>query len=156
MQTEHFIHVLCCQSLGRHLNEFIQFLEQSFPELKGKITAEQYPPPPIPLFLSNVLTLIQLLGLLWVILGEKLWRFIGYKNNRPLPHFVYTVQNNPFPIMIFIYLLAPNIIGKFVNSGAFEIYLNDIIIFSKLQSGHFPDKDYLIKLLTTDGLKHAG
>jgi selT/selW/selH-like putative selenoprotein len=138
--------------MKRNFVQVAQFLESEFPELRGNISGNIYPLPPIAALLTNVLTVFQMCGMAWIMLGgDKLFRMIGYRNE--LPAFYHTIQNNPIPIGMFLFLLAPQMIGKFQNNGAFEIYLDDKEIFSKLAVGSFPRGDYLVSALVSAGLK---
>lgn len=130
-----------------------KFLEDKFPELKGKITGDIFPTPPIGEFMSNGISLLQFVGIAWMILGgDKLLRMVGYNT---LPSFYWTIQDNPVPLAIFLFLLAPNMVAKLSSgNGAFEIYLDEEIVFSKLESGAFPTIDQLIDPLVKAGLVH--
>ena len=58
--------------------------------------------------------------------------------NIPEPYFITLIKTNK--IMTFIALIYLNSLGSsMLASGAFEIYLNGEIIFSKLESKVFPD-----------------
>lgn len=138
--------------MQRNFVDLAKFLEDNFPELKGQITGGMYPPPPIAVFLSNVVSFIQMIAIGWMIIGgEKLLRMIGYKG--VLPQFYNTVQQNPMPIIFFIFLLVPSMISKYTNSGAFEIYLNDNLMYSKLQTGHFPTANILLNEFSAAGVR---
>lgn len=138
--------------MARNFADLARFLEQNFPELQGHITGGLYPPPPIAIFLNNILSFVQLIAIGWMIVGgDKLLKLIGYKNQ--LPSFYYTLQQNPMPIIMFVFLLAPSMISKFQNKGAFEIYLNDQLLFSKLENGYFPTANYLLQAFKNAGLK---
>jgi selT/selW/selH-like putative selenoprotein len=90
-----------------------------------------------------------------IIGGDKFLRYtMIVRNNRPLPSWYFAVQENAAPIAIFLFLLAPNIVQNMGNTkGAFEIYLNDTIVFSKLSTGAFPTGDDLTQPLIQAGLK---
>lgn len=151
--------------MKRNFVQVTNFLEEQFPELRGKITGGNFPIPPYVEFLTNILTCIQLFGVAWMMLGgDKLLNLIGYTNNNSnnannngntnqLPQFYYIIQNNAVPIGMFIYLLAPQLLGKFQTNGGFEIYLNNKIMFSKLSTGRLPGIDDLVNPLLKAGLQ---
>jgi selT/selW/selH-like putative selenoprotein len=115
-----------------------EFLAHSFPELRGRIEGGNYPVPPIVDLLGTLVSCLQLSGLVWMVMGgESVLRLVGYRNQ--LPSFYYTIQKYGIQIGIFLFLIVPQIIGKFTITGAFEIYLDgDQEIFSKLATGGFP------------------
>ena len=148
-----------------------KFLEDSFPELQGRITGDLYPTPPIAELLSKLISLLKLIGILWMVVGGKKLLRLFYRAKRPLPAFYWTVQDNPVPIFIFLFLLAPQILAKLRSNEAFEVYLlsssssssnnnvnsndakNRLLIFSKLKFGAMPRVDDLVKPLVAAGLK---
>lgn len=132
-----------------------KFLEDKFPELKGKIVGGLYPAPPAAEFASNVLSILQLIGIAWMVVGgDKLLRMIGFKG--PLPGFYWTVQDNAVPLMIGLFLLAPQIVSSLSNKGAFEIYLGDTEIYSKMANGKMPSAEELVEPLVALGLQSTG
>jgi selT/selW/selH-like putative selenoprotein len=133
-----------------------KFLEDKFPELRGHITGGLYPAPPIAEFFTSVLSVCQFIGIAWMMVGgDKLLRMLPFYRTGPLPAFYWTIQDNPIPLAIALFLLAPQFIGKLQANGAFEIYLDneDTIIFSKLKTGALPTADQLIEGLVAAGLK---
>jgi selT/selW/selH-like putative selenoprotein len=115
-----------------------EFLANSFPELQGRIVGANYPVPPIVDLLATLVSFLQLAGLVWMVMGgESVLRLVGYRNQ--LPSFYYTIQKYGIQIGIFMFLILPQIVGKWKITGAFEIYLDgDQEIFSKLATGGFP------------------
>lgn len=127
------------------------FLEQSFPELRGRIEGENYPPPPLAEVLSNVLSVLQFMALLYMFFGgERVLRMIGY---RAIPPWFGTVQNNSLQIGMALFLVLPQILSKWMITGAFEIYLDGSKVWSKLDAGRFPEKDEIISALSALGLQ---
>ena len=131
-----------------------KFLEEKFPDVK--VTGDVYPMSPIFIFALQILSMVQLLAIGWMIFGgPTLLRTMKLvRGNQPLPPWYNIVQENGVPIAIFLFLLAPNIIQNIGNTkGAFEVYLNDTIVFSKLKSGALPTVDDLINPLIHAGVK---
>lgn len=159
--VDNALHIMYCASWGMaaNFNKVRLFLEDSFPELRGKITGSNYPPPPMYELLTNILGICQAFTLAWIVIGgDKMLKFVGItvNPNTKEPKLFYTVQDNGFQISIAIFLLLPQLISRFMVTGAFEIYLNENnIIFSKLQTGQFPKVNDLIGPLTNAGLLKA-
>lgn len=141
--------------MKRNYVQVAQFLAENFPELKGKIQGGLYPSPPAAEFASNIVSLLQLVGIGWMIIGgDKILRMLGFKG--PLPSIYWTIQDNPVPFMIGLFLLAPQIVSSFANTGAFEIYLGDEVVFSKISKGSMPTAEQLIEPLKALGLQYTG
>lgn len=132
-----------------------QFLEQNFPELKGKIAGGIYPAPPAAEFAANVVSVLQLVGIGWMVMGgDRLLRLVGFRG--PLPQFYWTIQDNAVPFAIGLFLIAPQLIGAFTKTGAFEISLGDTTVYSKLEQGKLPTTEALVEPLKALGLKYTG
>ena len=137
----------------RNFVQVRQWLEHNFPELRDKITGEHYPPPPLVELLMKILSLVQLAGMAFVLLGTKVFSLLGMSY---VPDWYETVNKNAIQIAIFVYLLLPQILSNQMVSGAFEIYLDgDHLIFSKIKTGRLPQYADLIDPLLKAGLKRA-
>lgn len=133
-----------------------QFLEENFPELRGHVEGGNYPPPPLVEMLSNILSVIQLGGLAWIVMGgEALLGMVGYRNQ--MPGFYFTIQKYSVQFGIFLFLVLPQVLGKWRVTGAFELYLDgeEEAIYSKIATGAFPKGDDLVSLMAKMGLKQA-
>ena len=128
-----------------------QFLEGQFPELRGKITGENYPTPPILELVQNVIGMLQMFAMAWIVFGgETLFRFMGF--SQP-PSIYYTIQEFGTQIAVALFLLIPQLVGQFATTGAFEVVLDgQKVIWSKLEEGRFPNADELTNPLIQLGL----
>lgn len=152
---DHSIHIQFCVSWGSKRN-YLQvkgWLEGAFPELRGHVTGGNYPPPPIVELLTNFLSVFQLLGIIIAVTGDSIFRMFGFQRT---PAWFEDVTKNGVPIMIFLYLVLPQILSSYVVSGAFEVMFdgNDLI-FSKIATGRMPQANDLIAPLTKAGLAYA-
>ncbi|KAL3935106.1 MAG: hypothetical protein SGBAC_009309 [Bacillariaceae sp.] len=125
------------------------WLYANFPELQGKVTGDNFPPPPMAELLLKFLNIFQMCGLLFVFLGDKIFSLFGMSY---VPSWYGWVSKNGMQIAIFLYLLLPNVLSKYLITGAFEIILDGETIFSKLQTGRLPQMDDLVAPLVNAGL----
>lgn len=148
----HKVHIWYCASWGSQRN-FLQvreWLHQNFPELVGKVTGANKPPPPMVELLLKLLNVIQMGGLLFVVLGRNVFNLVGMAQ---APRWYSTVEKNGVQIAIFVYLLLPQILSKYLVTGAFEIELDGNTIFSKLKTGRLPQYADLMEPLVSAGLQ---
>mmetsp|Transcript_14963 Transcript_14963/g.42293 ORF Transcript_14963/g.42293 Transcript_14963/m.42293 type:complete len:152 (-) Transcript_14963:295-750(-) len=142
--------------MQRNFAETKKFLESQFPELRegNRITGSNYPPPPIVELLMKVLSGVQMVGIaFFVIGGPAIFRMLGINT---VPAWYGAVMKNSIQIAIVLYLVLPQILAKYMVTGAFEIVLNDdIVVFSKLTMKRFPQRSDLINALVESGLKLA-
>jgi selT/selW/selH-like putative selenoprotein len=154
---DHSVHIQFCVSWGSKRN-FLQvrdWLEQTFPELRGKVTGDNYPPPPIAELLMKFLSLIQLAGMAVALMGENVFRLIGM--SRPPSWYGDIVVKNAVPLCIGLYLIVPQILNGYIVSNAFEVVLDGTeTIFSKIATGRMPQAEDLIDPLTKFGLMSVG
>lgn len=148
---DHNMEILFCASWGSKKN-FLQvrhWLYANFPELQGKVTGDNFPPPPMAELLLKFLNIFQMCGLLFVFLGDKIFSLFGMSY---VPSWYGWVSKNGMQIAIFVYLLLPNVLSKYLITGAFEIILDGETIFSKLETGRLPQMDDLVAPLVNAGL----
>ena len=153
---DHAVHIVYCVGWGMKKN-FIsiqKFLEEQFPELRGKITGGKYPVPPILELVENVMSMCQLVGMAWIVFGgQTLFRVVGFTEP---PRAFYVIQEYGFQIGVGVFLLIPQLINQFAVSGAFEIVLDgQSVVWSKLNQGRFPSGPELISSLESLGLAQA-
>jgi selT/selW/selH-like putative selenoprotein len=126
-------------------------LHQNFPELDGKVTGDNFPPPPLVELMMKVLSAIQLCGMVVALLGSKIFSILGFQQ---VPSWFYKVEKNYVQLAIFLYLLLPQILSKYLVTGAFEIIMDgDVTIFSKIAMGRLPQYADLVDPLVNAGLK---
>lgn len=129
------------------------WLENAYPELRGHISGGNYPPPPIAELMGKIMSVLQLIGIVFAMSGDGLFRLLGM---RTPAWYNDIVMKNGVPIMIFLYILLPQILSGYVVSGAFEVMLDGTdLIFSKIESRRMPDANDLIVPLTKAGLAYA-
>lgn len=138
--------------MRRNFVQVQQWLEQTFPELEGKVTGENYAAPALVELLMKVLSGVQLVGILFVFLGTNVFSMIGL---RYVPAWYESVSKNGTQIAILVYLLLPQILGKYMITGAFEVFLDGSLIYSKIQTGRLPQYPDLLNPLKEAGLRRG-
>merc|ERR1712157_652980 len=111
--------------------------EYNFPELKGKISGQNYPIPPF--------------AIACIFFGESIWNYVPFV--RGVPSWYGDLKKNPAAVMIFVFLIGPSIIQSFVTTGAFEVELDGQVLYSKLQTGRLPTGADILTAFTAAGLK---
>ncbi|KAG7360656.1 Rdx family protein [Nitzschia inconspicua] len=95
--------------------------------------------------------MMQLAGIVLAMLGGNAFRMIGMQ--QPPSWYTNVVEKNAMPIAIFLYLLLPQVLSKYVVTGAFEVIMDqEITIFSKLATGRLPQMADLVEPLVKAGL----
>ncbi|KAE8691793.1 SelT-like protein [Hibiscus syriacus] len=110
-----------------------KMLDTQFPGID--VILENYPPPLPKRLLSKVVTVFQF-GVIGIIMaGEQIFPMIGIMTPPP---WYYSLRANRFGSIATAWLLG-NVVQSFLqSSGAFEVYCNGELVFSKLKEGRFP------------------
>jgi selT/selW/selH-like putative selenoprotein len=128
-------------------------LEKNFPELRGKVTGDNLPPPPLVALLLKFLTGVQLFGMVVALLGSNVFSYMGF---RQVPSWYYSVEKNGVQLAILVYLLLPQVLSKYLVTGAFEIILDGSnTIYSKIATGRLPQLVEILEPLVAAGLKQV-
>lgn len=94
-----------------------------------------YPPPNFNQLLSTALFWLRMAMLLLLIAGPGVLETLGINN----PPWIYTwAQENKMTAFLIIFFVGGQIENQLLSTGAFEVYLNDVPVWSKLESGRLP------------------
>ncbi|EOY33698.1 SELT-like protein precursor [Theobroma cacao] len=120
-----------------------KMLETQFPGID--VILANYPPPLPKRLLSKVVPVFQF-GVIGIIMaGEHIFPMIGIMTPPP---WYYSLRANRFGSIASAWLLG-NVLQSFLqSSGAFEVYCNDELVFSKLGEGRFPGEIELKDLVS--------
>ncbi|KAF5200215.1 Selt-like protein [Thalictrum thalictroides] len=136
-----------------------KMLETSFPGID--VILANYPPPLPKRLLSKVVPVFQI-GVIGIVMGgEQIFPRLGYMTPPP---WYYSMRQNRFGTIATAWLLGNVMQSYLQSSGAFEVYFNDELVFSKLKEKRFPGELELRDLLTNklassrvvDGLQADG
>mmetsp|Transcript_5578 Transcript_5578/g.9702 ORF Transcript_5578/g.9702 Transcript_5578/m.9702 type:complete len:143 (+) Transcript_5578:223-651(+) len=113
-----------------------EYIEKEFPEMRGRISGGNYPTPPTIEFLQQVLQAVQLLAMALMIFGDGLWTNVFRFSQ--VPEWYFPIKAYGFPLCLAIFFILPQALSRYAATGAFEMYLDGKIFFSKLQMGRMP------------------
>ncbi|KAL3536529.1 hypothetical protein ACH5RR_004990 [Cinchona calisaya] len=117
-------------------------LETQFPGIN--VILANYPPPLPKRVLSKLVPVVQIGVMSIVLAGEHIFPRIGYAV--PPPWF-YSLRANRFGTISSTWLLG-NFLQSFLqSSGAFEVYCNGEMVYSKLKESRFPGEIELKDLI---------
>mmetsp|Transcript_84 Transcript_84/g.109 ORF Transcript_84/g.109 Transcript_84/m.109 type:complete len:139 (-) Transcript_84:315-731(-) len=137
--------------MQRNYLQVKQFLEENFPQLRGNISGGNYPPPSWALHMLNLVSYVQMTAIALLLFGDSIWSMFSFE--KP-PEWYNTCKKNKMQVFMLTFLIIPTFLQSYVTTGAFEIMLNDEVLFSKLDSGKFPTGDGLIKIFARYGFRN--
>uniref|UniRef100_A0A7S4NAL4 Selenoprotein T n=1 Tax=Odontella aurita TaxID=265563 RepID=A0A7S4NAL4_9STRA len=139
--------------MARNFQEVKKFLENEFPELRGHVTGENYPVPPVAAIAVNIVSALQILCMGALLMGDSVWNYIPFVQSPP--NWYYAAKENSMVFLIGLFLIVPTMVQKYVTTGAFELILDGNIMFSKIELGRFPNGNDIIGIMTKAGLQQA-
>lgn len=128
-----------------------KMLEIAFPGIE--VIPANYPPPLPKRLLSKVVPVVQIGVIGVVVAGEQIFPMLGFVAPPP---WYFSLRANRFGTIATTWLLGNAVQSFLQSSGAFEVYFNGDLVFSKLKEGRFPGeielKDLITKRMTNSRL----
>jgi len=91
--------------------------------------------------LAQLCSYIFMIGLVIFFAGD--WLFSSVFPSPTLRRYAQLMRENPLLSVGFLFL-ANSLSSQLLSTGAFEVYYDEQLIFSKLQTGELPDINWLI------------
>ena len=135
--------------MARNYAAVKSFLENKFIGI-DEVSGGSFPAPAYKQLIASFTSSLWIIGILLIVFGEGIFSMLQI---RP-PGWYNLIQNNKISVLIGLFVLN-NIGNQMLATGAFEIYLNDDIIHSRLESGEFPTVDGLISILHQRGIHYV-
>ncbi|KAK4472937.1 hypothetical protein MN116_004141 [Schistosoma mekongi] len=107
------------------------------------IEGDTYPPPAWRTHLAKSLQLVKYSVILLTAFSFDPFRYLGY----PTPNIVSYANQNKVSFCLITFLLGNIIEGQLLSTGAFEIYLDGMPIWSKLYTNRIPQPEELLQII---------
>ena len=114
-----------------------RYITSYFPDTQGLITGEVDRPPEMWIFISQITSLLQIMGMAFIVLGDTMLQTFGL-NPSNTPNWLKTVKENKMPLFFALFFLN-NVANSHLATGAFEVQYNGVTVYSKLQTGRMPN-----------------
>jgi len=101
-----------------------------------------YPPSAMAQMLASLFSYIFFGGLILLIAGEQIFGAMQWPLGQRL---VATMKQNS-GVTLAIIFAANYASGMMIQTGAFEVFFNDKLVFSKLATGELPNAQYLLSI----------
>uniref|UniRef100_A0A0N5C758 SelT-like protein n=1 Tax=Strongyloides papillosus TaxID=174720 RepID=A0A0N5C758_STREA len=133
-----------CVSCGykQAFEQFSSVIREKYPNIE--IHGENYPPVYWKSLTAHVVGIAKFAFIFLIISGKDPLLILGIS----LPSLSNWYMNNKISSCMMIFMLSNLIEGMMMSTGAFEIYLGDEKVWSKLESGRVPSPSELITILT--------
>ena len=142
-QTITTVKIRYCSTCG-YRNAFEQFsglVREYYPNLT--IVGENHPPPPLKALLAKGLSLIKMALLICLLFGQN--PFVLFRV--PTPRiYLWALQNKMYACLM-IFFFSNSLESYLISTYAFEISVNDVPLWSKLETNRLPSADEFVQML---------
>ncbi|CAH8437197.1 unnamed protein product [Heterobilharzia americana] len=107
------------------------------------IEGDTYPPPAWRAHLAKLSQLLKYSIILMTVFNFDPFAYFGY----PTPSIVSYAAQNKISFCLMTFLFGNIVEGQLLSTGAFEIYLDDMPIWSKLDTNRIPQPEELLKII---------
>ncbi|XP_050307583.1 thioredoxin reductase-like selenoprotein T homolog CG3887 [Anthonomus grandis grandis] len=134
---------LYCYSCGykKMFDQYEQLINNKYRYIL--VDGANYDPPGIYMFLVRVIGTLKIVAILCLISGINVFQCL----NMPQPSWYQWCLENKIYACMMLFFLCNLVEGQLISSGAFEIFLNDVPIWSKLESGRIPQPAELFQII---------
>lgn len=132
--------------MKNYFHQVKRFIIETYPEVDWNITGENYPPPEFSQFIASLASFIWLFGIVFLFCGEHIIKSIGLSQN----HLLKVMYENKMTCFIILFMIN-NYGASMLATGAFEVYLDNEIIYSKLKQHKLPTAEILLEIFNALG-----
>jgi len=144
------IRFLFCVSCGykQAFDQFSQLLLEKYPGVE--IEGANYPPGTLKSLLAQVISFSKIGLIVAIVAGKDPFQMLGIAT----PGAYTWMLNNKVSSCLMLFMLSNSVEGMLMSTGAFEIYLGEEAIWSKVESGRVPSPMELLQAIDSHlGLK---
>ncbi|XP_065684793.1 uncharacterized protein LOC100209879 isoform X1 [Hydra vulgaris] len=125
----------------RVFEEYANVVQQRYPHLS--ISGNNYPAPIVNNYIAKASNILKWSALAVITLGERVsfWQNLNIPNP---PEIYQWTQNHKIMSCVGVFFIGNTIENGLLQTGAFEIYFNDVLIWSKLKTQKLPSVEELL------------
>uniref|UniRef100_A0A0K8VVA5 SelT-like protein n=1 Tax=Bactrocera latifrons TaxID=174628 RepID=A0A0K8VVA5_BACLA len=134
---------LYCYSCGyrKAFEDYVNILSERYPQIT--VNGGNYDPPGFNMYLSRIVFAAKIL---FIVVIVSSFDFFGVFVQR-IPSWWQHLLDNKLYACMMVFFVGNMLEGQLVASGAFEISLNDVPVWSKLQTGRIPAPQELFQII---------
>ncbi|XP_028043276.1 thioredoxin reductase-like selenoprotein T homolog CG3887 [Bombyx mandarina] len=139
----HTMNIYYCYSCGykKVFEDYAGIIQQKYPEIS--VIGANYDPPGFNMYLSRIIGFGKMLVIMCILSGVNIFAWL----NKPQPAWWSWCLENKLYACMMMFFLANMIEGQLISSGAFEISLNNIPLWSKIETGRIPQPSELFQII---------
>jgi len=121
--------------------QYAAILHQKYPEIS--VEGDMYPPPDYKVMLARAMGAVKMLLIICILGSVNIFNYLGLQE----PSWWTWCTRNKLYSCIMIFFVCNAVEGQLLSTGAFEISMNDIPLWSKLETGRIPQPPELFKII---------
>lgn len=127
-----------------------KFLQTKYPELyePNSVTGSLQPPTAMGDLIGRICSTIWLIGISLLLGGGYIFNAL----KMPEPWWYEKMKNNTMAVFVGLFMIN-NIGTGMMQTGAFEVFLNGVKVYSKLETGRMPTGQMIVDAFARHGLK---
>lgn len=122
-------------------DQYTQIINQKYPYIL--IDGANYDPPGLNMFIARAIGILKMVIIMCILGGVNIFEYI----NQPRPSRCLWCTENKIYSCMMLFFLCNLFEGQLIQSGAFEISLNDVPVWSKLETGRIPQPAELFQII---------
>ncbi|XP_034251787.1 thioredoxin reductase-like selenoprotein T homolog CG3887 [Thrips palmi] len=137
---------LYCYSCGyrKVFDDYVTIIQQKYPQIS--VHGSNYDPPGVSLQFARFLSIAKMVIIFAIMTGSNPFQFLGHGNAAPPNWWVWCVENKLYSCLM-CFFLTNAIEGQMMSTGAFEITLDDMPVWSKIETGRIPQPPELFQII---------
>jgi len=137
------IKFLYCYSWGyqKVFQQYAGILQQKYPDIY--ISGDNFPPGGFRLQAAQIISIIKFIVILMVLSSFNPFPFLG----QDTPSWATWMLENKIYACMMTFFLCNAVETQLISTGAFEIHLNDMPVWSKLEAGRIPQPGELFQII---------
>lgn len=134
---------LYCYSCGyrKAFEDYTNIVHERYPQIS--VRGATYDPPGFNLYFSRGIFIMKLLLIAIILPSFDIFEAFG----QPTPSWWRFCTENKLYACMMIFFVGNMLEAQLISSGAFEISLNDVPVWSKLQTGRIPAPQELFEII---------
>lgn len=98
--------------------------------------------------LAQLVQVIQMAVIAFIIFGEQIFGALGMR----VPEVYVKIQQNKWMFGFLAWFIGNSISGGMLSTGAYEIYIDDQLVYSKLEMHKMPDQFIINSIFRAHGI----
>jgi len=132
-----------CYSCGykKAFDEYSTIIQQKYPYMM--IDGKNYDPPGLNMMIARMIGIAKMLVIMCILGNVPIFNYL----NMQQPSWWQWCTSNKLYACLMLFFLCNLVEGQLIQSGAFEISLNDVPVWSKLETGRIPQPAELFQII---------